>query len=79
MLDAIFEKVTLERARVMRLSLKAEDAVAGEVILAELYVAAGRRDAAEIKALLCGYLYFLRATASEGSNSDELFELAAEL
>ena len=78
-LDAIFEKVTLERARVMRLSLKAEDAVAGEVILAELYVAAGRRDAAEIKALLCGYLYFLRATASEGSNSDELFELAAEL
>lgn len=73
------EKFSVERARLKGLSLSKEDAVAGEMMLAELYAAAGRRDKAELKALLCGYLYYLGAVGGANANSNEIFRLAAEL
>ncbi len=73
------EKISVERMRIKTISLTQEDAVAGEMILAELYAAAGRRDITEIKALLCGYLYFLGAVGGASENSSEMFNLAGEL
>lgn len=78
-LSSLSEKVTLERARLSQLQLSREDAYAGEVILAELYVAVGRKDIPEIKALLCGYLYYLQVIKGTSENSGELFHLGGEL
>lgn len=77
--DALTEKLSVERARIASLSLSEEDAVAGETILAGLYAAAGRKDRTELKALLCGYLYFLNTVGAENENSNEIFHLASEL
>lgn len=78
-LEALSEKVTIERSQIMQLSLSKEDAYAGEMILAELYVAVGRKDIPEIKALLCGYLYYLQVVNGTSENSGEMFHLAGEL
>lgn len=79
LLGKLAEKISLEKARVSALSLKEEDAIAAERILSGLYASAGRGDVEEIKALLCGYLYFLQATGVSDANSDEVFRLAAEI
>ncbi len=78
-MGVLSEKVSVERARLKSIPLSREDSVAGEMILAELYAAAGRKDTTEIKALLCGYLYFLGAIGGADENSNEIFNLAAEL
>ncbi len=79
LMDSIGERISVERARLLQLSLDRESAAAGELILAELYAAAGRRDVSELKALLCGYLYYLHAVDASSENSEALFTLAGEL
>lgn len=78
-LERLSEKISLERARVAGLTLGKEDAVAAEMILNELYAAVGRGDITELKALLCGYLYFLQVADCSDANSDEIFQIAGEL
>ncbi len=79
LLELLAEKITVERTRVAALPLGKENAVAGEMILAELYAAVGRADVSEIKALLCGYLYFLQVVDGSAENSNEIFLIAGEL
>jgi len=79
LIAALGEKVSYERSRIKTLSMSGDDAFAGEMILAELYAAVARRDIAEIKALLCGYLYYLSAVGGADANSSEIFRLAGEL
>ena len=79
LLEMLSGKVSVERSRIAGLSLPKENAVAGEMILAELYAAIGRKDIAEIKALLCGYLYFLQVVNISDTNSNEIFLIAGEL
>lgn len=78
-ITALSEKISLEREKISRLSAPKEDKAAGEMILSELYAATGREDAGEIRALLCGYLYFLRAVGAQDANSTALFDLGAKL
>ncbi len=78
-LEKLAEKISLERTRIASLSLGKEDCAAAEMILGELYAAVGRGDYTELKALLCGYLYFLQVTDASGENSNEIFRLAGEL
>ena len=79
LMEKLGEKVSLERARVAGSALQKEDGIAAEMILGELHAAIGRGDTAEIKALLCGYLYFLDVTDFASENSHEIFRLAGEL
>ncbi len=72
-------KVAAEQARLRQLSLRDEDAVAGESILGELSVATHEKDVSNTKALLCGYLYFLQVVEGSPQNGYELFTLASEL
>ncbi len=78
-LEKLAEKIALERTRIASLPLGKEDAIAAEMMLNELYAAVGRGDYEELKALLCGYLYFLQVTDSSAENSNEIFRLAGEL
>lgn len=78
-LQQLSERVVAERTRIGGLSLGEEDAFAAERMLAELYAAVGRQDLSEIKAILCGYLYFLQVTGAGSENSDEMFAFAGEL
>ncbi len=78
-LEQLAEKISLERTRIASLPLGKEDAVAADMILNELYAAVGRGDYAELKALLCGYLYFLQVTDCSDENSTEMFRLAVDL
>lgn len=78
-LEAVSEKLMTERSRLPSLPLSAEDAFAGETILSELCVAVDRKDIPAVKALLCGYLYYLQAIGGGSENSGELFMLAGEL
>lgn len=77
--DAVSEKVVLERNRIASLELSEEDAMAAEKILSGLYTALGRGDLTQAKALLCGYLYFLQVIGGESEESEELFRAAARL
>ena len=81
--DGILEKlsyrVAAENARLSQLTLNQEDAIAGAIILAELAAAVNRRDVSEIKALLCGYLYYLQVINGASESSNELILLAGEL
>lgn len=77
-LGAIGEKVAIERARISRLSLSEENGKAAEIILGELTAAAGRQDKNEIRALLCGYRYFLRNAGQESGCDSGLFTLIRE-
>ena len=72
------EKIVMERARIARLPLSQKDAEAAEMMLAELSAATGRGDAAEWKALICGYGYFLKDIGGD-ENTAALFALADEL
>lgn len=76
---ALGERLSVERSRISGLSLTGEHAIAGDVILAELIAAVGRKDIAELKALLCGYLYYLQVIDGANENSNEIFMLAGEL
>lgn len=78
-LAALSEKLTVERARINAFGLSQEDTVAGDMILAEMIASVARRDVTELKALLCGYLYFLSAMQASTIESREIFSLAAEL
>lgn len=75
---AIAEKIAIERARAGGLSLSEEDGKAAEIILCELTAAAGRQDKNEIRALLCGYRYFLKCAGQESGCDPELFSLLAD-
>ena len=79
LLEALAEKVAAERTRLPALGLSEEDAFAGETILAELYLSIEKKDVPAIKALLCGYLYYLQVVNGSSENSSELFLLAGEL
>ncbi len=76
---AVSERVSVERNRIASLSASDEDKDAGDLILAELYAAAGRGDAQEVRALLCGYCYYLRCIRAEDESSEELFSVAEKL
>ena len=78
-LEKLAEKIALERTRIASLPLGKEDAVAADMILNELYAAVGRGDYSELKALLCGYLYFLQVADCSDENSNEMFRLAGDL
>lgn len=78
-LEALAERVTVERARVSTISLLSEERTASEVILDELSAAVGRKDVNEICAILSGYRYFLKYINAEDSVSAELFALSDEL
>lgn len=80
--DALAEfsrAVPAERARIGAMELHEEDHTAASLLFAELSAAAGRRDIAEIRALMEGYRYFLRAIGGEGEESAALFALAQQL
>lgn len=78
-LEAISGKLAEERANLPSLRLSEEDFRGGGVMLAEMKVAIDRRDIPELKALLCGYYYFLRTTRTTSKSSGEMFMLAQEL
>ncbi len=78
-LQAISEKLAAERANLPRQKLSEEDFRGGGVMLAEMKIAIDRRDIPELKALLCGYYYFLRNTRTTSQSSSEMFMLAQEL
>ena len=66
-----------ERERLKTLSLSSVDAFAGDMILNELIQAAGKNNMPQIKALLAGYIYFLRALFLDGG--DALIKAGREL
>ena len=76
-LEAFAALVIEERERLKRISLSTVDAIAGDAILCEILQAAGKDNVTEIKALLHGYGYFLRALFLEGG--DELLRVGKEL
>lgn len=76
---AVSERVSVERNRIAAIPASEEDREAGDLILAEMYAAAGRGDAQELRALLCGYGYYLRGIRAEDVSSEELFAVAAKL
>lgn len=76
---ALTEKVSLERARLSSAFLAAEDKEAGEAVLAELYAAAGRGDAAEVRALAYGYRYYLSAVGLDAAGGEEILGLVRTL
>lgn len=73
------EKTREEYARICAYDMFDEDKGAGMMILSELLAAIGRSDTSEMKALLCGYNYFLRVTASRAPSSEALFALIEKL
>lgn len=79
LLETLTEKISIERTRIAELPLPKESLVAGEMILAETHAAIGRKDISEIKALLCGYLYYLQVVNVSADNSNEIFLIAGEL
>lgn len=78
-LQAISEKLSKERADLPTRRLSEDEFRGGGVMLAEMKIAIERRDIPELKALLCGYYYFLRTTRTTSQSSSEMFMLAQEL
>lgn len=78
-LDSLSQKTAAEYARLSELSLVREDYIAGTTILSEVSIAIDKKDIPEIKALLCGYLYFLQFLNIMNEESGELILLAGEL
>ena len=66
-----------ERERLKSVSLSAVDAVNGDLLLSEMIQAAGKNNITQIKALVAGYSYFLRALFLEGG--DELIRAGRNL
>ena len=69
----------VERNRVESRELMEEERASAALLFGELAAAAGRRDAAEIRALIAGYKYFLRYIGAEGAESAAFFALAEKL
>lgn len=78
-LERLNECLVLERERIAATELAQEDALAAARILGEAQAALGREDLSAVKALLCGYLYFLQVTNAANEDSDALFVIAGEL
>ena len=78
-LEALSERVTVERARIAQIPLLGEERAASEVILGELAAAVGRKDVNETCAILAAYRYFLRYINAENSACADLFTLSDEL
>lgn len=75
---AMESAIARERTRVKNSALAPEDAVAADKMLSAMQSALGRKDLPCLKALLCGYLYFLQMTGFSDENSDALFAAAEE-
>lgn len=75
-LEAFAALAIEERTRLKSVSLSVDDAAAGDLLLSEMIQAAGKNNAAAIKALLAGYRYFKRALFIEGG--DELMKAGKE-
>ena len=65
-LEAFTSLAIEERQRLKSVSLSSVDALAGDMILSEIIQATGKNNLAQVKALLAGYHYFLRALFIEG-------------
>ncbi len=76
-LGEIAERLTVERARILRLPLRAEEKADAEKLFPALIASAGRRDVSGLFALLAGYKYFLKYINDGGGA--EIFALAAKL
>ena len=68
-----------ERNRIAGRELREEERANAEVLFGELSAATGRRDIDEVRALLAGYLYFLRYIGGECAESAAFFALAEKL
>ncbi len=79
LLGEIAQKLTEERGRVLRLSLRDEEHADAEKLFPALIAAAGRRDVEGLISLLAGYRYFLKYINDRSATSDAVFALAAEL
>ncbi len=78
-LETLAERIPVERERIVRVALRDEEREASETIFSELVAATGRKDGAEVAAILAGYRYFLIYINAESPESDELFKLAEDL
>ncbi len=78
-LEALSQRVSVERARISELALSQDDSVAADAMLSAIIVVIGRADLDEIRALLCGYSYFLRAVNADAEDCCEMFALAEQL
>ena len=58
-----------ERERLKTIPLSSVDALAGDMILNEVIQAAGKNNVSQIKALVCGYNYFLCALFIDGGEA----------
>ncbi len=76
-LGEIAERLTVERARILKLALREEERADAEKLFPALIASAGRRDIGGLLALLSGYRYFLKYINDAGSA--EIFALAASL
>ncbi len=77
--ESLSSAIPAECQRIAALELREEDKVAGDLILSELIAATGRGDRSEIRALLCGYFYFLKGVGAKSGESDGIFAIAEEL
>ena len=71
--------IPVERARIGGLALQEQEQRSAELLFSELAAAAGRRDIAELHALLAGYRYFLKFIGAESEESNALFALSERL
>ncbi len=78
-LDALSQKAAEEHARLTGLSLPREDFIAGSTMLTELSFAIDKKDVPAIRALLCGYLYFLQYLNIMDESSGVFIALAGDL
>ena len=76
-LEAFTALAIEERERLKTISLSSVDAVAGDTILSEMIQAAGKDNVSQVKALVSGYSYFLRALFLEGG--EELVRAGRQL
>ena len=80
--DALAEftrTIPVECARIGGLALQEQEQRSAELLFSELAAAAGRRDIAELHALLAGYRYFLKFIGAESEESNALFALSERL
>lgn len=78
-LDSLSEMIPAERQRIAAVEMGQADKVAGDLLLSELIAATGRSDKAEIRALLCGYYYYLHVVDADSEESNAIFSVADEL
>ncbi len=78
-LQVLSTRLTVERARLNSLIKSAEDLKNGELIVCELLAAIGREDLNEIRALSCGYRYFLKSLNFLDESREEIFALIKQI